>query len=123
MSSESRFEFRDVPGTYVFEGKLARKGYPLNSMCAALNNETDRRQFFEDPESFMDRFQLSDEQKSAVTERDWMRMIELGGNIYYICKIGTSEGLSVQEILAQMTGRSAEEFKEMMRTGGRNPNG
>ena len=120
--SSGRFpqiEFDAIPGTVVFDSRKARKGYALNKMSAALKNADDRAAFLADEEAFMERFGLSEAQKDAVRRRDWMKMLELGGNIYFCARIGLVEGLSVQDIDAQMTGVTTEEFTKMLAEGGR----
>jgi protocatechuate 4,5-dioxygenase, alpha chain len=111
----------EIAGTIVFDGRQSRAGLPLNNLAIALNKKADRESFVADPEKFMQRFWLSDAQKDAVRKRDFLRMIELGGNIYFIYKIGMVDGLNVPDIVATMAGLSTEEFVEMMRNGGRNP--
>lgn len=123
MSEKPAMKFEDIPGTYVFDGRRSRMGYPLNKMSAALNSPAAREAFQSDPESFMDSYNLSAEQREAVRTRDWLSMIREGGNIYFAYKIGVMDGLSVQQVLAAMTGSSADEFKDMMSNGGRQPNG
>ncbi|MEU0312877.1 hypothetical protein [Nocardioides sp. NPDC006273] len=113
----------EIPGTVVFDGRQARSGLPLNNLAMALNKAAEREQFVADPEAFMARFRLSEEQKEAVRQRDFLRMIELGGNIYFIYKIGMVDGLKVPDIVARMAGQTTEEFVEMMRNGGRSPHG
>ncbi|UZX02869.1 protocatechuate 3,4-dioxygenase [Arthrobacter sp. CDRTa11] len=123
MSAEERIKAEDIPGTFVFNGRRSRDGFPLNSMGAALNDEANQASFAKDPEEFMERFGLSNEQKEAVRARDWLKMVELGGNVYFICKIGVSDGIPVPQVIAEMAGKTPEEFAAMMRNGGRNPNG
>lgn len=123
MTKQSESDFDDIPGTIVFDSRRARLGLSLNKMCGSLTSQENRDAFVADPNAYMVKFRLSEEQKSAVVNRDWMRMLELGGNIYFVAKIGLIDGLTVQEMNAQMTGVSAEEFVEMMKQGGRNPNG
>lgn len=123
MDHHGTLSFEDIPGTYVFDGRRSRQGYPLNKMSAALNRPEEREAFTTDPEAFMERFGLSPEQREAVRTRDWMGMIRHGGNIYFAYKIGVMDGLTVQEVLAAMTGATAEEFKAMMDNGGRQPRG
>lgn len=123
MTTTQRREYDDIPGTFVFDGRRATQGYPLNSMCMALNDPANRAAFVADPEAFMQRYGLSDEQKAAVHDRDWLRMLELGGNIYFTFKIAIVDGLSMQHVGAAMSGVSYEEFRQMMLDGGRNPNG
>jgi protocatechuate 4,5-dioxygenase alpha chain len=113
----------EIPGTIVFDSRQSRAGLPLNNLAIALNKKADRERFVADPEKFMTRFGLSDEQKDAVRRRDFLRMIELGGNIFFIYKIGMVDGLNVPDIVASMAGQTTEEFTEMMRNGGRKPYG
>ncbi|MFF3573810.1 protocatechuate 3,4-dioxygenase [Nocardia jiangxiensis] len=111
----------EIPGTVVFDGRQSRAGLPLNNLAIALNKKAERTEFVSDPEAFMSRFGLSEEQKQAVRSRDFLRMIEFGGNIYFIYKIGMVDGLQVPDIVAAMAGQTTEEFVEMMRNGGRSP--
>lgn len=113
----------DIPGTIVFDGRRSRAGLPLNNLAIALNKKAERELFVAEPEAFMTRFGLSEDQKDAVRRRDFLRMIELGGNIYFIYKIGMVDGLRVPDIVAAMAGQTTEEFVEMMRNGGRRPHG
>jgi protocatechuate 4,5-dioxygenase, alpha chain len=119
----STSEAAEIPGTIVFDGRQSRIGLPLNNLAMALNDKAARESFVADPEAFMTRFGLSDEQRDAVRRRDFLRMIELGGNIYFIYKIGMVDGLKVPDIVAAMAGQTTEEFVEMMRNGGRSPRG
>jgi protocatechuate 4,5-dioxygenase alpha chain len=114
---------KEIPGTIVFDGRRSRSGLPLNNLAIALNKEADRAAFRAEPEAFMERFGLSEEQKEAVRARDFHRMTELGGNIYFIYKIGMVDGLKVPDIVATMAGMTTDEFVEMMRNGGRKPHG
>jgi protocatechuate 4,5-dioxygenase alpha subunit len=111
----------EIPGTVVFDGRQSRAGLPLNNLAIALNQRAAREEFVADPETFMTRFGLSEEQKKAVRDRNFLRMIELGGNIYFIYKIGMVDGLKVPDIVAAMAGQTTEEFVQMMRDGGRSP--
>jgi protocatechuate 4,5-dioxygenase, alpha chain len=113
----------EIPGTIVFDSRQSRAGLSLNNLAIALNKRADRELFVADPEKFMTRFGLSDEQKDAVRRRDFFRMIELGGNIFFVYKIGMVDGLNVPDIVASMAGQTTEEFTEMMRNGGRKPHG
>lgn len=123
MSTGQARDYDSIPGTVVFDGRRARQGYPLNSMCMSLNDEGNREAFRADPEAYMQRYGLSEEQRQAVRDRDWLRMLELGGNIYFTLKIASLDGLTTQDVGAAMTGISPDEFREMMRNGGRNPRG
>jgi protocatechuate 4,5-dioxygenase alpha chain len=101
----------DIPGTPVFAGEQARKGYALNKMCFSFNVKANRDAFKADEEAYMARFALNDEQKAAIRARNVLKLIAAGGNIYYLAKFVGIFGLSVQDIGAQQTGMSLDEFK------------
>jgi protocatechuate 4,5-dioxygenase alpha chain len=122
MPSTAR-DYDDIPGTFVFDGRRARQGYPINSMCMSLNDPANREQFRRSPGEYLDRFGLSPAQRRAVLDRDWLAMLELGGNIYFTFKLAIFDGLTTQDIGAAMSGVSVEDFKQMMRDGGRQWNG
>jgi protocatechuate 4,5-dioxygenase alpha chain len=89
----------------------------------SLNDPANREQFRDDLENYMDRYDLTDDQKDAVRRRDWIKMLELGGNIYFLGKIAILDGMSMQQLGALQSGVTTEEFQQMMRDGGRKPNG
>lgn len=103
-----------IPGTTVFDGKMAMKGYALNKMCYSFNEQANRDAFTADEEEFMTRFGLTDTQKQAVRDRDILGMIEEGGNIYYLAKLAGIFKLSVQDVGALQTGVTTEEFKQKL---------
>lgn len=115
-----RRPYHDIPGTYVFDSVHHRKGYALNMTCMTLNEPENRREFGADEEAYLDKFDLTPEQKRSVLERDWLEMLRLGGNIYYTFKIAAFDGVSMQHVGGQMSGITEEEFKQMMIDGGRN---
>ena len=123
MTGDERITFAEIPGTHVFDGRRSRQGLALNLMSAALNDAAERESFRADEEAFMERFRMTEDQKDAVRRRDWPRMIELGGNIYFVVKIAVADGRNVPEVVASMSGQSVEEYIQMMREGGRNPHG
>jgi protocatechuate 4,5-dioxygenase alpha chain len=103
-----------IPGTIVFDGEQAIKGYALNKMCFSFNGRANRDAFVADEEGYMDRFGLSEEQKSAVRRRNVLALLEAGGNIYYLAKFAGIFGLGVQDIGAQQTGMTVEAFKQKL---------
>ena len=113
--------YLDVPGTTIFDADQARKGYQLNQFCMSLMKEENRKRFFEDQRAYLDEWPMSEEQKQAVLARDYNRMMALGGNIYFLAKIFSSDGLSFQHAAATMTGMTQEEYAQMMLNGGRAP--
>jgi protocatechuate 4,5-dioxygenase, alpha chain len=105
----------DIPGTYIFDGELALKGYPLNKMCYSFNEAENRKAFLEDEEAYCTRFGLNDEQRDAIRRRDVLALLEAGGNVYYLAKFTGIFGLGVQDIGAQQTGMSVDEFRARLR--------
>ena len=114
-------DYDDIPGTYVFDGERSRQGYYLNMFCMSLNKEENRQAFRKDERAYLDTFKMTEEQKQAVLDRDWLAMLRLGGNIYYTFKIAACDGLTMQGIGAAMsgTGMTEEDFRQMMLNGGR----
>jgi len=107
-----------IPGTYIFDGKAAAKGYPLNKMCYSFNEAKNREEFLKDEEAYCRKFGLSDEQIKAIKERNVLAMIHAGGNIYYLAKFAGIFGLTVQDVGAQQTGMTVEAFKKMLKEQG-----
>ena len=116
-------DYNDIPGTTVFDAQRSRQGYWLNQFCMSLMKAENREAFKADEAAYLERFPLTPEQKQAVLNRDWNRMIELGGNIYFTSKLGATDGKSFQYLAAAMTGMSQEEYAQMMLKGGRSPEG
>jgi protocatechuate 4,5-dioxygenase, alpha chain len=112
-------DYDDIPGTYVFDGEHSRKGYALNMFCMSLNQAANRETFRADPAAYLDRHRLTPEQRQAVEQRDWLGMLQLGGNIYYTFKLAIVDGLTMQDVGAKMSGVTTEEFSRMMLAGGR----
>ena len=113
----------DIPGTTVFTAKRARAGFHLNQFCMSLLKPENRDAFRADEEGYLGRWKLSEEQRSAVLARDYNALIALGGNFYFLYKIGATDGQSVQAVVCGMSGMSADEYAEMMMAGGRSPDG
>jgi protocatechuate 4,5-dioxygenase alpha chain len=110
---------RTIPGTLVFDGEVAQRGYALNAMCYSLNTEANRAAFLADEAAYMDRFELTAAQRDAVGRREVLAMLEAGGNIYYLAKLAGVWGLGVQDVGAQQTGVTVEEFKRRLVEAGR----
>ena len=108
-----------IEGTTVFDGKQAMKGYQLNKMCYSFNGAEAREAFLADPEGYMEKFGLNDGQKQAVRDKNVLAMIEQGGNIYYLAKLAGIFKLSVQDVGAQQTGVTTEEFKQKLLDAGK----
>ncbi|HFC05012.1 MAG TPA: protocatechuate 4,5-dioxygenase subunit alpha [Rhizobiales bacterium] len=112
-------DYKDIPGTYVFDARQSRKGYHLNMFCMALRHADKREEFRADEEAFLDRFPMTGEQRRAILERQWNTMLALGGNVYYTSKLAACDGINFQELAALMTGMELEDYRAMMVAGGR----
>ncbi|HZZ25236.1 MAG TPA: protocatechuate 4,5-dioxygenase subunit alpha [Roseiarcus sp.] len=111
--------YLDIPGTTVFDADQSRKGYWLNQFCMSLMKAENRARFKADERAYLDEWKMSEEQKQAVLKRDLNRCIELGGNIYFLAKIGATDGKSFQQMAGSMTGMTEQEYRNMMIKGGR----
>ena len=116
-------DYDDIPGTTVFDAQRARQGYHLNMFCMSLMKAENRDAFKANQRAYLDRTPMSEEQKQAVLDRDWNRMIGLGGNIYYLAKLFFNDQKCFQHVAAIMTGSTQEEYAAMMLKGGRPPKG
>ncbi len=115
--------FKDIPGTTLFDATQSRLGYHLNMFAMSLMKAENREAFKADQRAYMQKFPMTEEQRQAVLDRDYNRMIELGGNIYFVSKIGSSDGKSFQFMAASMSGSTQEEYAKMMLDGGRPADG
>ena len=111
--------YLDVPGTTIFDADLARQGYHLNQFCMSLMKADNRERFKADQRAYLDEWPMSEEQKQAVLDRDYNRMISLGGNIYFLAKLFFTDGQSFEYAASSMTGMSPEDYRKMMVAGGR----
>ena len=115
--------YLDVPGTVVFDADQSRKGYWLNQFCMSLMQADNRRRFKADERAYLDGWDMTEEQKQAVLARDLNWCIRTGGNIYFLAKIGATDGKSFQQMAGSMTGMSEEAYRAMMIAGGRSVEG
>ena len=112
-------EHHRIPGTPVFNGEAARKGYALNKMCFSFNSAANREAFLRDEDGYCKAFGLTPDQREAVRERNVLKLIAAGGNVYYLAKLAGIFGLNVQDIGAQQTGMSVDAFKAKLLAAGR----
>jgi protocatechuate 4,5-dioxygenase, alpha chain len=116
-------EFDDIPGTTVFTAARSHQGFHLNQFCMSLMKPENRERFKANESAYLDEWELTPAQKQAVLSRDYNAMIANGGNIYFLAKIFSSDGISFQNAAASMTGMSQDEYAAMMLHGGRSPEG
>jgi protocatechuate 4,5-dioxygenase alpha chain len=100
-----------VPGTTIFDGEQARKGYALNKMCYSFNDAANRRAFVADEDAYCAKYGLNPQQRQAIRNRNVLELIEAGGNAYYLAKFAGIFGLDMQDIGAQQTGMTKDQFK------------
>jgi protocatechuate 4,5-dioxygenase, alpha chain len=116
-------DYDDIPGTTVFDAERSRQGYHLNMFCMSLMKADNRAAFKANEAEYLKRFPMTEAQRAMVLKRDWNGMLALGGNVYFLAKIFSSDGKSFQEVAAIMTGMSQPEYADMMLKGGRSPEG
>ena len=115
--------YLDVPGTTIFDADQSRKGYHLNQFCMSLMKAENRARFKADEDAYLAEWPMSDEQRAAVRARDLNWMMRIGGNIYFLSKLGATDGMSFQQMAGSMTGMSEAQYRDMMLRGGRSPEG
>jgi protocatechuate 4,5-dioxygenase alpha chain len=121
--AREQHDYDDIPGTFVFDAERSRQGYGINMFCMSLMKDENRRAFKANEAEYLKKFRLTPEQTEAVLKRDYNRMLELGGNIYFTAKLGATDGHSFQHLAAVMTGNTQDDYAKMMLGGGRNIEG
>src|SRR3954452_18543933 len=116
-------DYDDIPGTFVFDAERSRQGYGINMFCMSLMKEENRKAFKANEAGYLKKFPLSPEQTDAILKRNYNRMLELGGNIYFTAKLGATDGHSFRHLAALMTGSTQEDYADMMIKGGRSVEG
>ena len=115
--------YLNIPGTIIFDAEQSRKGYWLNQFCMSLMRADNRARFKADQREYLNEWPMSEDQKQAVIDMDLNRAMALGGNIYFLAKIGATHGRSFQQMAGSMTGMSEDEYRAMMLAGGRSIEG
>src|SRR6202007_2160915 len=116
-------DYDDIPGTFVFDAEKSRQGYGINMFCMSLMKEETGKPFKANEAEYLEKFPLTAEQTDAILKRDYNRMLELGGNIYFAAKLGATDGHSFRHLAAVMTGATQEDYAAMMLAGGRSADG
>jgi len=115
--------FDDIPGTRVYTARRARQGYHLNQFAMSLMKPANRERWKANERTYLAEWPISDDQKQALLDRDYNRLLDLGGNIYFLAKVFSTDGLSFLQAVSTMTGMSVEDYQAMMIAGGRSPDG
>jgi protocatechuate 4,5-dioxygenase alpha chain len=121
--AREQHDYDDIPGTFVFDQERSRQGYGINMFCMSLMADENRKAFKANEAEYLKKFNLTPEQTEAVLKRDYNRMLELGGNIYFTAKLGATDGHSFRHLAAVMTGSTQEDYANMMLGGGRSVEG
>jgi protocatechuate 4,5-dioxygenase alpha chain len=121
--AREQHDYDDIPGTFVFDAERSREGFGINMFCMSLMKDENRKAFKANEAEYLKKFKLTPEQADAVLKRDYNRMLQLGGNIYFTAKLGATDGHSFQHLAAVMTGSTQNDYAEMMLKGGRNVEG
>ena len=116
-------EFDDIPGTRVYTAARARKGYWMNQFAMSLMTAPNRERFKKDERAYLDEWPMTEEQKQALLDRDYNRCLDLGGNVYFLSKLFSTDGFSFAQAVSTMTDMNFEEYTKMMLAGGRSPEG
>ena len=121
--AREQHDYDDIPGTFVFDAERSRQGFGINMFCMSLMKDDNRKAFKANEAEYLKKFKLTPEQTDAVLKRDYNRMLELGGNIYFTAKLGATDGHSFQHLAAVMTGSTQQDYASMMLGGGRSVEG
>src|SRR5580692_9139505 len=121
--AREQHDYDDIPGTYVFDQERSREGYGINMFCMSLMKDDNRKAFKANEAEYLKKFRLTQDQIEAVLRRDYNRLLELGGNIYFTAKLGATDGHSFQHLAAVMTGNTQDDYAKMMLGGGRSVEG
>lgn len=116
-------ELEDIPGTRVYTAKRARQGYWINQFAMSLMKAENRERWKANEKAYLADWPMTEEQRQAILDRDYNRMLDLGGNIYFLAKVFSTDGLSFVQAVSTMTGMSVDEYQAMMVAGGRSPDG
>ena len=122
-TARKEHDYDDIPGTFVFDAERSRQGYGINMFCMSLMKEANRKAFKANEAEYLKTFPLTPEQADAILKRDYNRMLELGGNIYFTAKLGATDGHSFRHLAAVMTGSTQDDYAAMMLAGGRSVEG
>jgi protocatechuate 4,5-dioxygenase alpha chain len=121
--ARAQHDYDDIPGTFVFDAERSRQGFGINMFCMSLMKDENRKAFKANEPEYLKKFNLTPEQTDAVLKRDYNRMLELGGNIYFTAKLGATDGHSFRHLAATMTGATQDDYAKMMLDGGRSVEG
>ena len=116
-------DLEDIPGTRVFTAARARAGYHLNQFAMSLMKDEARERFKADERAYLDEWPLSEAQKEALLARDYNRLLDLGGNVYFLSKLFSTDGQSFAQAVSTMTDLNFEDYTAMMVAGGRSAKG
>ena len=121
--AREQHDYDDIPGTFVFDQERSRQGFGINMFCMSLMKDENRKAFKDNEPEYLKKFNLTPGQTDAILKRDYNRMLELGGNIYFTAKLGATDGHSFRHLAAVMTVSTQDDYANMMLAGGRSVEG
>ncbi|MGB5246213.1 MAG: protocatechuate 4,5-dioxygenase subunit alpha [Woeseia sp.] len=111
--------YSDIPGTTIFDSDMARAGYHANQFCMSLMKPENRERFLADERAYLDEWPMTEAQKQAILDRNYLALQKLGGNVYYFAKLFFTDKKSVAYGSSTMAGMSEKDYMQMMIDGGR----
>ena len=88
------------------------KAYRLNNFLHELIKPEFRKQFLADPEPLFQQYELTEEERKLVRDRNWIGMIRYGVIFFLLEKMGAVIGTTNLHIYAAMKGLSLEDFQK-----------
>ena len=101
-----------LEGTYPFTIETSVRAYRLNRFLHDLVVPAHRKLFLSDPETAFSSYDLTDEERRLVRERDWIGMIRYGVIFFMLEKLGAVNGVPNPHIYAAMRGQTIEDFQK-----------
>ena len=111
--------YLDIPGTIIFDSDMARAGYHANQFCMSLMKPENRERFLADERAYLDEWPMTEAQKQAILDRNYLALQKLGGNVYYFAKLFFTDKKSVEYGSSTMAGMKEKDYMQMMINGGR----
>ena len=116
-------QLEDIPGTRIYTAARARQGYHINQCAMSLMKPHNRDEFRANERAYLDKWPLDEDAKQALLQRDYNTLLDMGGNVYFLAKLFSTDGISVAEGVSSMTDMNFEEYTAMMLGGGRRAEG
>jgi gallate dioxygenase len=100
----------NIDGIYPFTLEVSHRAYRLNDLLHRLVDPEHRRRFVDDSNELYNEFELTDEERQMLDDRDWISLIRYGVIFFCLEKMAAVLGISSPDIYAQMRGETLNEF-------------